>query len=179
MDGNIQQKNIKKVIVSEEEIKKAVKEASKKINALYDGRPLLLVCVLKGACIFFADLCREITVPCEIDFLCAKSYSGTESTGTVEITRDVDRDMSRYHVVIVEDILDTGRTLKGISEIIKERNPLSCTIVTLLDKPSRRVIDFSSDISLFTIPDLFVVGYGLDYDEKYRNLKYIGEYIPE
>ena len=168
---------IKRVIITKEEIDEAIKKAGKEISDSYDGRPILLVSVLKGAFVFMADLCRAITVPCEIGFMCAKSYfSGTVSTGNVQITMDLDHDISNYHVIIVEDIIDTGRTLKEIVEILKARNPISLKVVTLLDKPSRRLVDFEADMSLFTIPDHFVIGYGLDCAEYYRNLPYIAEY---
>ena len=170
-------KRIKRVLISEEKIAAAVKEAGKKIDAIYDGRPILLVSVLKGAFVFMADLCRAVSVPCEIGFMCAKSYyHGTVSTGIVNITMDLDQDISQYHVVIVEDILDTGRTLNDIVKLLKQRNPLSLRVVTLLDKPERRLVDFKADYSLFTIPDLFVIGYGLDCGEYYRSLPYIAEY---
>lgn len=168
---------IKRVIITEEEIKEAIKKAGKQIDEIYDGNPILLVSILKGAFVFMADLCRAVTVPSEIGFMCAKSYySGTVSTGVVKITMDLDQDISKYHVVIVEDIIDTGRTLNDVVNMLKARNPLSMRVVTLLDKPSRRVVDFNADISLFTIPDYFVIGYGLDFDEHYRNLPYIAEY---
>ena len=168
---------IKRIIITKEEIDEAIKKAGKEISDSYDGRPILLVSVLKGAFVFMADLCRAITVPCEIGFMCAKSYfSGTVSTGNVQITMDLDHDISNYHVIIVEDIIDTGRTLKEIVEILKARNPISLKVVTLLDKPSRRLVDFEADMSLFTIPDHFVIGYGLDCAEYYRNLPYIAEY---
>ena len=171
------EKNIKRVIITEEEIKEAIKKAGKEIDKIYDGRPILLVSILKGAFVFMADLCRAVSVPCEIGFMCAKSYySGTVSSGVVKITMDLDRDISKYHVVIVEDIIDTGRTLNDIVKLLKGRNPLSLRVVTLLDKPSRRVVDFKADYSLFTIPDFFVIGYGLDCDEFYRNLPYIAEF---
>lgn len=167
-------KNTVNVVVSEEKIREAIKKTGQSLNKIYDGAPLLLVSVLKGAFVFLADLCREITVPCEIGFMAAKSYyEGTSSSGDVTITMDLQQDISKYHVVIVEDIIDTGRTLKRIAEILRDRNPKSLRIVTLLDKPSRREVDFNADVSLFTIPDLFVVGYGLDYAEYYRNLPYV------
>ena len=168
---------IKRVIITEEEIAAAIKKAGQEISATYDGRPILLVSILKGAFVFMADLCRAITVPCEIGFMCAKSYyQGTVSSGVVKITMDLDQDVSNYHVIIVEDIIDTGRTLNDIVKLLKARNPLSLRVVTLLDKPSRRLVDFEADMSLFTIPDLFVIGYGLDYGEFFRNLPYIAEY---
>jgi len=168
---------IKRVLISEEEIREATKKVGKEISESYDGHPILLVSILKGAFVFMADLCREITVPCEIGFMCAKSYySGTVSTGAVKITMDLEQDISKYHVIIVEDIIDTGRTLNDVVNLLKARNPLSLKVVTLLDKPSRRKVDFKADVSLFTIPDHFVIGYGLDCGEYYRNLPYIAEY---
>ena len=168
---------IKRVLVSEEEIKEAIARVGKEISDSYDGRPILLVSILKGAFVFMADLCRAITVPCEIGFMAAKSYySGTVSSGAVKVTMDLDQDISQYHVIIVEDIIDTGRTLNDVVKLLMGRNPLSLKVVTLLDKPSRRVVDFKADVALFTIPDHFVVGYGLDCGEYYRNLPYIAEY---
>ena len=168
---------ISKVLITEEEIQDAIKVAGKKIAEIYDGRPILLVSILKGAFVFMADLARAIDVPCEIAFMCAKSYyNGTCSSGVVQITMDIEQDISAYHVVIVEDIIDTGRTLNDVCRMLRARNPLSLRVVTLLDKPSRRVVDFKADYSLFTIPDYFVIGYGLDCGEYYRNLPYIAEY---
>ena len=168
---------IKRVLITKEEIAAAIEKAGKEIDKIYDGRPILLVSILKGAFVFMADLCRAVSVPCEIGFMCAKSYyEGTVSTGVVKITMDLDRDISNYHVVIVEDIIDTGRTLNDVIKLLKARNPLSLRVVTLLDKPSRRLVDFEADLSLFTIPDHFVIGYGLDCGEYYRNLPYIAEY---
>ncbi len=168
---------IKRVIITEEEIAAAVKKAGKQIDDIYDGNPILLVSILKGAFVFMADICRAVTVPCEIGFMCAKSYySGTVSTGAVKITMDLEQDISKYHVVIIEDIIDTGRTLNDVVNLLKTRNPKSLRVVTLLDKPSRRKVDFKADISLFTIDDFFVIGYGLDCGEYYRNLPYIAEF---
>ena len=172
-------RRIKRVVITKEEIDEAIKKAGKAISDSYDGRPILLVSILNGAFVFMADLCRAITVPCEIAFMCAKSYfAGTESSGKVNITMDITQDISKYHVIIVEDIIDTGRTLKVICDRLKERNPLSIKVVTLLDKPERRLVDFKADMSLFTIPDYFVIGYGLDCGEYFRNLPYIAEYEP-
>ncbi|MBO5068077.1 MAG: hypoxanthine phosphoribosyltransferase [Clostridia bacterium] len=173
-------KRIKRVIITEEQIKEAIAKVGKEISDSYDGRPILLVSVLKGAFVFLADLCKAITVPCEIGFMCAKSYfDGTVSSGTVNITMDLDKDVKGYHVIIVEDIIDTGRTLKYLVEMLKARNPLSLKVITLLDKPDRRLVKCDADISLFTIPDFFVIGYGLDCGEYYRNLPYIAEYAEE
>ena len=155
-------RRIKRVVITKEEIDEAIKKAGKAISDSYDGRPILLVSILNGAFVFMADLCRAITVPC----------------GKVNITMDITQDISKYHVIIVEDIIDTGRTLKVICDRLKERNPLSIKVVTLLDKPERRLVDFKADMSLFTIPDYFVIGYGLDCGEYFRNLPYIAEYEP-
>lgn len=173
-------KRIKRVLITKEEIEAQIKKAGERIDQIYDGRPVLLVSILKGAFVFMADLCRAVTVPCEIAFMCAKSYyEGMVSSGIVQITMDIEQDISKYHVVIVEDIIDTGRTLNDVVKLLEARNPLSLTVITLLDKPSRRVVDFKADFSLFTIPDYFVIGYGLDCNEKYRNLPYIAEYGEE
>lgn len=171
------EKHINRVIFTEAEIKERIAEAGRMISEKYAGKPLLLVSILNGAFIFMADLCRAVTIPCEVGFMCARSYyDGTVSSGEVTITKDLSQDISGYHVVIAEDIIDTGRTLAAIVEKLRERRPLSLEVITLLDKPSRRVVDFKADMSLFTIPDYFVVGYGLDCGEKYRNLPYIAEY---
>lgn len=171
------QNKIKRELISAEEISAAMKKAGELIDSWYDGRPILLVSILKGSFVFLADLCRAVTVPCEIGFMCAKSYySGTVSSGVVQITMDLEQDISNYNVVIVEDIIDTGRTLNDVVKLLKGRNPISLRVVTLLDKPSRRIVDFKADYALFTIPDLFVIGYGLDCAELYRNVPYIAEY---
>lgn len=168
---------IKRIVITEEEIRAEIKKAGRFIDAIYDGTPILLVSILKGAFVFLADLCRAVTVPCEIGFMAAQSYyADTTSSGSVTVTMELQQDVSRYHVVIVEDIIDTGRTLREIIRLIKAKSPRSLTLVTLLDKPERRVIELNADYSLFTIPDYFVVGYGLDYAEHYRNLPYIAEF---
>lgn len=168
---------VKRVIISQEEIRARLKEAGAYIDSIYDGSPILLVSILKGAFVFMADLCREVTVPCEIEFMAAKSYfEGAQSSGHVEITMDLKHDISDYHVIIVEDIIDTGRTLNEILKILRVREPRSLRVITLLDKPDRRVVELNADLSLFTIPDYFVIGYGLDYGEFYRNLPYIAEF---
>lgn len=173
-------KKIKRVIISKEEIEEKIKQTGEQLSREYEGKPLLLVSILNGAFVFMADLCRAITIPCEIAFMCAKSYyNGTSSSGIVKITMDLEQDISNYHVIIVEDIIDTGRTLADVIKLLKARNPLSLKVVTLLDKPDRRLVDMDADISLFTIPDHFVIGYGLDCAEIYRNLPYIAEYDQE
>lgn len=168
---------VKRIIISENQIKSAVKKAGEMINSSYQGTPILLVSILKGSFIFLSDLCREINVPCEIGFMAAKSYyEDTQSSGKVKITMDLQQDISKYNVIIVEDIIDTGRTLSDIVNLLKSRNPVSLRVITLLDKPDRRTVNFKADYSLFTIPDKFVIGYGLDYGEYFRNLPYIAEF---
>lgn len=167
---------LSKILITEDQIKAKVKELGQILNSWYDGKPLLLISILNGAFIFMADVCREVTVPCEIALIKASSYVGTNSTGNVEITMDLKQDLSNYNVVILEDIIDTGRTLSEVVKIFKSRKPYSLRVVTLLDKPSRRKVEFNADVALFTIPDYFVVGYGLDCDEIFRNLPFIGEF---
>lgn len=172
------QKGIKSILYSEKDIAEAVKKAGRAIDALYDGKPILLISILNGAFVFMADVCRAVSVPCEVAFMKVKSYDGTESTGDVQILMDVTQDLSKYNVVIVEDIIDTGRTLYKVAEILKARNPHTFKIVTLLDKPKRRdpivgATGFKADLALFEIPDHFVIGYGLDCNEYYRSLPYI------
>lgn len=167
---------IEKVLLSEEEIKNKVSEMGELLTREYDGKNPLFICVLKGSVVFFADLIREMKCPLEIDFLRASSYgSGTVSSGSVQFSVGANIDMRGRHVVIVEDIMDTARTLFALKNELLKRSPASLKIVTLLDKPSRRVVSgFTADYEGFVIDDLFVVGYGLDCGEKYRNLPYIG-----
>lgn len=168
-------KDIKDVYYSEETLREIVKDLGRRISEDYKEKNLLLVSVLKGSVVFMADLMRAITVPCEIDFMCVSSYaSGTTSSGVVKIIKDLDINLEGKDVLIVEDILDSGRTLNYIISILEKRNPASIKICTLLDKPERRVVDLYADYSGAEVPDEFVVGYGLDYDEKYRNLPYVG-----
>ena len=170
---------IKRVVISAEDIARKTAEAGALISREYEGKPLLLVSILKGAYVFLADLSRQISIPCEIGFMAAESYGeGTTSSGDVKITLDLKQDISQYHVIIVEDIVDSGRTLSKIVEMLKKRSPLSLKVYSLLDKPERRAVDFKPDHTLFTIPDFFAVGYGLDCGEYYRNLPYIAEYDP-
>ena len=177
-DINDYRDGIKRIVISEEEIRSAVKKAGAMISEKYKGEPILLVSVLKGAFIFLADLARAVDIPCEIDFMEAKSYfTDTKSSGSVAVTMDLKHDVSKYHVIIVEDIIDTGRTLADVVRILRSRGPHSLRVVTLLDKPERRVAEMKADMALFTIPDLFVIGYGLDYGEYFRNLPYIAEYV--
>ena len=173
----IYRSHVKKILISEQELQEKIQEAGLQIDKEYAGKPLLLVSILKGAFIFLGDLSRAIHIPCEIGFMKAESYfDGTIGNGEVHITLDLTQDISQYHVIIVEDIIDTGRTLSLVKEKLLARNPLSLKILTLLDKPERRLVNLKADTSLFTIPDLFVIGYGLDYAEYYRNLPYIAEY---
>ena len=168
---------IKNIIISENEIKTKISEAGKYIDSLYDGKPIVLVSILKGSFIFLADIARAVSVPCEIAFMAAKSYyESTHSSGIVHITMDLERNIEGCHVIIIEDIIDTGRTLADVIKLLKSRNPYSLHVITLLDKPERRLVPLKPDMSLFTIPDLFVIGYGLDYGEFFRNLPYIAEY---
>ena len=172
--------DIREVLITEEEIKNIVKELGAKITEDYKGKNLFLITVLKGAVVFLGDLMRAIECPCEIEFMVTSSYgSGTVSTGNVKIVKDIDVPLEDKDVLIVEDILDTGLTLSFLIELLKNRNPKSIEICTLLDKPSRRKADIEAKYTGRRIPDEFVVGYGLDYDEKYRNLPFIGVLKPE
>lgn len=169
-----------RVLLSEEEIHAKVKEMGKKITEDYKNSNLMLVTVLKGAVVFLADIMREIDVPAEIDFMVVSSYgSGVKSSGVVKIVKDLDVPLEGKDILIVEDILDSGLTLSYIKELLASRGPRSIKIATLLDKPSRRKVDLQADYVGFSVPDEFVIGYGLDYDEKYRNLPYIGILKPE
>lgn len=173
--------DIDHILVSEEELKAKVAELGTKISADYEGKDLLLVSILKGAVVFMADLMRAVTIPCGIDFMVVSSYGGanTSSTGLVKIIKDLDQDLSGKDVLIVEDILDTGITLSHLMPMLQMRKPNSLRLCTILSKPSRRKADIEPDYCGFEVPDEFVVGYGLDYDEKYRNLPYVGVLKPE
>ncbi|HUT16469.1 MAG TPA: hypoxanthine phosphoribosyltransferase [Anaerolineae bacterium] len=167
--------DVGEILISEEEIRARTRELGRQISQDYQGRDLLLVCVLKGAITFLADLMREITVPHAIDVMAISSYgASTRSSGVVRILKDLDTNINGCNVLIVEDIIDTGRTLSYITANLKTRHPKSLRICTLLDKPSRREIDIPLDYVGFEIPNKFVIGYGLDYGEIYRNLPYIG-----
>ncbi len=173
--------DVERVLISEEEIKQKVKELGRQINEDYkDSESLMLVTVLKGAVVFLADLMREITVPHDIDFMVISSYAnGVKSSGVVKIVKDLDIPLEGKDLLVIEDILDSGLTLSYIKEILQGRNPKSIRIATLMDKPDRRKGDLKADYTGFTIPDDFVIGYGLDYAEKYRNLPFIGVLKPE
>lgn len=172
--------DILSVLLSEEELQKKVNELGAQISADYAGKRLLMVSVLKGSVIFMADLMRAVTIPAEIDFMSVSSYgSSSKTSGVVKIVKDLDINLEGYDLLIVEDILDSGLTLSYIKKILLERKPNSIRICTLLDKPERRRADIRADYFGFEVPDEFVVGYGLDYAEKYRNLPYIGVLKPE
>lgn len=167
--------DIKKVLYSEKEISDIVVALGAQISEDYKDRNLLMVSVLKGSVVFMSDLMRAVTIPCEIDFMAVSSYGNkTASSGTVRILKDLDRDISGYDVLLVEDILDSGKTLNYLIELLYARNPASIRICTLFDKPERREVDIFADYKGLLVPDEFIVGYGLDYAEKYRNLPYIG-----
>lgn len=171
---------IQQVLLTEEQIANKVKELGSQISRDYAGKNLMMVSVLKGSVVFMADLMRAITVPCQIDFMCVSSYgSGTESSGVVKIIKDLDINLHGLDLLIVEDILDSGKTLHYITKMLSDRGTASIRIATLLDKPERRAAPLTPDYCCFTVPDEFVVGYGLDYDEKFRNLPYIGVLKPE
>ncbi len=166
---------IERVLVSEEEIKKTVTRLADQINKDYNGEELLVVVILKGSMIFAADLVKELTMPVTIDFMRASSYgSGTASSGFINIKQDLGTDISGKNVLIIEDIIDSGNTLHKLKELLRERNPKTIRICTLLDKPARRVTPVDVEYSGIAIPDEYVVGYGLDYNEILRNLPYVG-----
>ena len=164
-----------KVLLSENEVDKRIQAIGEQISKDYAGKEVHLVCVLKGGSFFMCELAKRITVPVSFDFMSVASYgSETKSSGVVKIVKDLDEPLKDKHVIIVEDIVDSGRTLSYLLELLQQRGPKSIKLCTLLDKPDRRVIDVNVDYTCFQIPDEFVVGYGLDYDQLYRNLPYIG-----
>ena len=167
--------DIQEVLFSEEQLKNRVQEIARQITADYQGKEIMLISVLRGSFVFMADLCRAIDLPCTLDFMAVSSYGkGTKSSGQVQITKDPSEDITDRHIIVVEDILYSGNTLSYLLKILENRHPASIRLCTLLDKPERRVKPVQVHYSGFTIPDAFVVGYGLDYAEKYRNLPYIG-----
>ena len=165
-----------RVLLGEEEVNKRINEVAEQINKDYEGKEVHLICILKGGVFFTCELAKRITVPVTMDFMQCSSYGGdTKSSGIVRIVKDLDESIEGKEVIIIEDIIDSGRTLAYLIEILKQRGPKSIHLCTLLDKPERRVKkQVHVDYTCFTIPDEFVVGYGLDYDQKYRNLPYIG-----
>ena len=164
-----------KVLISEEEVDARIRELGEKISKEYEGKQIHLICVLKGGVFFMCELAKRITVPVSMDFMCVGSYGdGTKSSGVVRLTKDLDESIENKEVLIVEDIIDSGNTLYYLMDVLRQRKPASLRLCTLLDKPDRRVKDVHVDWTGLEIPDEFVVGYGLDYAQKYRNLPYIG-----
>ena len=163
------------ILLSEAEVDAKIQELGEQISKDYAGKSVHLVCVLKGGAFFMCELAKRITVPVSMDFMSVSSYGGdTKSSGVVKIVKDLDESLVGKDVLIVEDIVDSGRTLSYLMEMLRDRKPNSLRLCTLLDKPERRVVEVPVDYTAFRIPDEFVVGYGLDYDQKYRNLPYIG-----
>ena len=164
-----------RVLLSEKEVDDRIQAIGDQISRDYAGKQVHLVCVLKGGSFFMCELAKRISVPVSLDFMSVSSYGGdTKSSGVVKIVKDLDESIRDKDVIVVEDIVDSGRTLSYLLEMLKDRGPKSLRLCTLLDKPDRRVVDVDVDYTGFQIPDQFVVGYGLDYDQKYRNLPYIG-----
>ena len=173
------EQDVERVLFSEEELERRVAELGAQIDADYAGKEPMLISVLRGSFIFMADLMRHITLPCKVDFMAVSSYgAGTSSSGQVKIVKDLSEDIEGRDIIVVEDILDSGNTLSYLLQILKARHPASIRLCTLLDKPSRRVKPVEVQYCGFSIPDYFVVGYGLDYDERYRNFPYIGVLKP-
>ena len=171
--------DLSKILVTREEIQEAVRKLGQKITEDYRGKNVIFIGILKGAVVFFADLVREIDLPLSMDFMVVSSYgASTKTSGVVEVVKDVGRDITGMDVLLVEDIVDSGMTLSYLKKYLSSRGAASIKIVTLLDKPERRRVDLKADYFCFTIPDEFVVGYGLDYAEKYRNLPDIGVLHP-
>ncbi|MCC8049843.1 MAG: hypoxanthine phosphoribosyltransferase [Clostridiales bacterium] len=163
------------ILLSEQEVDRRIEEIAGQISRDYAGKEVHLICVLKGAVFFMCELAKRITVPVTMDFMSVSSYGNdTKSSGVVKIVKDLDEPLDGKNVLIVEDIIDSGRTLSYLIEILKKRNPASVRLCTLLDKPERRITQVAVDYTCFNIPDEFVVGYGLDYAQKYRNLPFIG-----
>ncbi|MGN0467358.1 MAG: hypoxanthine phosphoribosyltransferase [Acutalibacteraceae bacterium] len=172
--------DISEVFFSREQLEEIVSSIGAKISEDYKDKKLMLVCVLKGSVMFMSDLMKHITIPCSIDFLAAESYgSNTKSSGEVKITKDISGDIRGYDILIVEDILDSGKTLKKLTEFLAIKEPASISICTLLDKPARRTVDIEAKYIGAEVQDQFVVGYGLDFAQRYRNLPFIGILRPE
>ncbi len=167
--------DIKKILISHDEVVTAARELGQKLTEDYQGKNPILVGILKGSVPFMAELIKHIDTHIELDFMLVSSYhGGTSSTGVINIIKDIDQDIKGRDILFVEDIIDTGKTLKSLKELFEGRQPASVKIATLLDKPEGRLVEIEADYTCFTIPNEFVVGYGLDYDENYRNLPYIG-----
>lgn len=164
-----------RVLLTEEEVNKKISEVAAQINKDYEGKEVHLICILKGGVFFTCELAKRLTIPVSLDFMSVSSYGGdTKSSGVIKIVKDLDEPLRDKDVIVVEDIVDSGRTLSYLLDMLKARGPKSMALCTLLDKPDRRVIDVKVDYTGFQIPDEFVVGYSLDYDQRYRNLPYIG-----
>lgn len=167
--------DVEKVLLSEEQLSQKIAELGEEISKDYQGKEIVAICVLKGAILFMADLARAVKVPMALDFMAVSSYgNGTSTSGTVRILKDLDNSIEGKHVLVVEDIIDSGVTLKYLLKNLKSRKPASIKLCTLLNKPERRHVEVDIDYCGFTVPDYFLVGYGLDYAEKYRNLPFIG-----
>lgn len=173
------ERDIERVLISEEEIESHVAEIGRQISRDYAGKDPIFIGVLKGCFIFMADLMRHVTVDCAMDFMSVSSYKGTTSTGAVKINKDLNENIEGRHLILVEDILDSGVTLNYLKNYLTVRRPASIAVATLMDKPARRKAEIYADYSCFEVPDAFVVGYGLDYNERYRNLPYIGILKPK
>lgn len=172
--------DIQEVLYDENQIQQKVKELGERLSADFNGRNPLVICILKGAFIFMADLVKAMNIPVELDFMAVSSYgNATKSSGVVKIIKDLDTSVEGRDVIIVEDIIDSGLTLSYLIDVLERRNSKSVTVVTLFDKPSGRSVELEADYTGYTLPDAFVVGYGLDYAEKYRNLPLIGVLKPE
>lgn len=171
--------DVAEILVDQASIQRRVAEIGRQITQDYRGKPLMLVGILRGACVFLSDLIRYISIPIQVDFMAISSYVGTTTSGEVKILKDLDQPVEGFHVLIVEDIADTGLTLSYISRVISERRPLSVRTCVLLDKPYRRQVPVDIGYCGFEIPDKFVVGYGIDYNQGYRNLRYVGVLRPE
>ena len=173
------QNDIQEILVSEDRLRQIVDDLGGRISKEYEGKPLVLVSVLKGSVIFMADLMRAIKIPCRIDFMSVSSYgAGVKTSGVVKIIKDLDQPIEGCDVLVVEDILDSGMTLSYILELLSKRNPASIRLCTLFDKPDRRKVNILADYVGMSVPDEFIVGYGLDYAERYRNLPYVGVLKP-
>lgn len=175
------EQNIKKILISQEELQSRIKAMAEEVSGDYKGKNPVFVGVLKGVVLFFSDFIKQVTIPCQMDFMCISSYSGTQSTGNMQVKMDISTQIKDRHVIILEDIFDTGNSLNFTYHHLLSMEPASLKIVTLLDKPERRKpeVTLKPDYTGFVIPNEFVIGYGMDYDEYYRNLPYIGVLKPE
>lgn len=172
--------DIQEILFTEEQLKKRVGEIARQIETDYAGKEIMFIGILRGSFVFLADLCRAVRLPCTLDFMSVSSYgSGTTSSGQIQIIKDLSEDVTGRNIIVVEDILDSGNTLSYLLNILEHRNPASVRLCALLDKPNRRTKPVELHYCGFSIPDAFVVGYGLDYAEQYRNLPYIGILKPE